>query len=831
MLYNGQKRVKTWPSPTAIRVRHFLEATQQGGAIFNQIRTWWRFVTPPWPSLVLLLPLLTAILSWRVPAALAVQTAPSLETDGGSNVLINEIMAANVSTLVDPDFRAFGDWIEIYNPGEEAVALDGYTLTDDSRNPVKWSIPPGTVVPGRGYGLFWADGGDSGRHTNFGLNRDGEEAALYDADGLLVDQVSFGAQVEDVSFGRTADGASEWAYFQQPTPGRKNEGESVTGTEQAAAPTFTPSGGRYQSPVALAISSPSAAAEIHYTLDGSRPTADSARYQEPIELTETVSVRARVFTDGLLPSPIRTQTYLIGEPTGLPIVSLVTDPAYLWDPEIGIYVDEDIEVRKEWERPATIALYEPDGSSGFQVEASIRLFGRSAIHLPQKSLAVFITDAGSGQEHLFYPLFPDRDLNEYASFLLRSGSDDWAGAMLRDGFAQDALVDQIDLGTQAFRPALLFVNGRYFGIHNMREKQNEAYLVTHYGVDLDDLDLLFVGHNHGDGSVDLDILHGDADGYEQLATFAACSDLTTPENYAVMQTRLDTDHFIDYIIVESYVGNTSWHRNRKAWRAHSPPDPWDFLVYDLDRGFGRRNINTLQDITNLDPLFKALLTNEAFKNEFIQRFAHHLNGTFAPERLVPLLDSRQAAIAPEIERHRARWQVAEWWAENYEREAQITGRSEKPELPPWEDEIAHIRQFVRDRPDILRQHIVEAFALSGTQFLTLDVKRAEGGHILVEGLPLAERPFTGVYFRDVPLRLTAVAEPGYRFVTWQGPTSSRETTLSLLLSDNETVTAVFEPIEPSNPWIDPRQPRGRVAGLGLFLALVVLLRFVQLRHH
>ena len=200
-----------------------------------------------------LLPLLAAILCWRVPPALAYQTATPAEAQAATRPMINEIMAANVSTIVDPDFGAFADWIEIFNPGEEAVDLGGYTLTDDIRNPVKWSVSSGSLVPAGGYLLFWPDGRDSGRHSNFRLSRDGEEVALYDSDGLLVDMVRFGDQVENVSYGRIADGAAEWAFFQQPTPGRMNEGASVPSMTQAPAPEFSEAGGRYRGCPKLAI--------------------------------------------------------------------------------------------------------------------------------------------------------------------------------------------------------------------------------------------------------------------------------------------------------------------------------------------------------------------------------------------------------------------------------------------------------------------------------------------------------------------------------------------------------------------------------------------------
>ncbi|MFN2135606.1 MAG: CotH kinase family protein [Candidatus Promineifilaceae bacterium] len=764
----------------------------------------------------LLLGLTLALFLWA-PSALFAQPVSPRGAQSQSGPMINEIMAANVSAAIDPDFGTFSDWIEIFNPGEEDLDLSNFSLTDNIRNPQRWSIPPGTIVPAGEYILLWADGRDSGLHTNFRLSRDGEEVALYSQDGRLVDMVRFGDQAEDVSYARVTDGAAEWAFFQQATPGQPNRGAPLETVSQVAAPAYVPAGGRFEGPIEVALSVSDPAAEIRYTLDGSAPVANSALYQAPIQLEETTIIRARAFKSNLLASPVSTQTYVVGEHSRLPIISLAIEPEYLWDDEIGIYVDEEIDKRKDWERPASIALYEPDGSVGFQAEANIRLFGTTAIYLPQKSLAIFIRDGGQGSERIAYQLFPDRELSQYGSFLLRSGSDDWAGTMLRDAFGQQVIEGYMDLGSQAFRPALLFINGDYFGIHNIREKENEDYLLTHYGVDLDQLDFLFVGYHHDDSPHDLTVLYGDASDYEALAGFIQDNDLSAPENYGRVQLLLNTDHFIDYIIAESYVGNTSWHRNRKVWRAQPPFQRWDFLVYDLDRGFGRLYTNTLQDILRYDPLFRALVNNETFRNQFIQRFAQHLNVTFEPERLLPILDSQQILIAPEIERQRAFWPVAAWWADNYKTEAQVTGRSERPELPAWQEEVVHLQEFIRERPDALRQHVVEAFSLSGTQFLTLDVNDKEGGHILVEGQPLPGMPFTGVYFRDIPLQITAVAEPGYRFVEWQGAATNREETITHQLTSNETLTAVFEPVLPANPWLDPAQTRSAAMGLILLL--------------
>ncbi len=151
---------------------------------------------------------------------------------GGSELalFINELLANNSTGLADPDFGEKSDWIEIYNGEGEAVDMGGFGLTDDRSQPFKWVFPAGTMIPAGGFLIVWADDGDTtaiAHHANFKLSSGGEKAVLFDADGNVVDLVEFGAQVEDISYGRTADGGGQFGTFTVPTPGVTN-GAAVT---------------------------------------------------------------------------------------------------------------------------------------------------------------------------------------------------------------------------------------------------------------------------------------------------------------------------------------------------------------------------------------------------------------------------------------------------------------------------------------------------------------------------------------------------------------------------------------------------------------------------
>jgi hypothetical protein len=140
-------------------------------------------------------------------------------------IFINELMAGNDSTIAD-EYGEYDDWIELYNAGTDAVWLGDKYLSNDLENPVHWQMPDFFLDPGA-FKLFWADNTpDQGEdHTNFKLNKEGDDIFIFDAATLgypLVDQVTFGLQVSDVSYGREYDGGLQWRSFDQPTPGYSN---------------------------------------------------------------------------------------------------------------------------------------------------------------------------------------------------------------------------------------------------------------------------------------------------------------------------------------------------------------------------------------------------------------------------------------------------------------------------------------------------------------------------------------------------------------------------------------------------------------------------------
>ncbi len=696
------------------------------------------------------------------------------------NLVINEFMASNAEYLRDPDYNNYVDWVEIYNAGSSTVNLNGYYLTDDLSEPDKFEIRRNfTLDPGEFF-LFWLDDEDHRNHTNFRLKHQGEEVGLFMPDLTLVDGLSYADQVADVSYGRSPDGGSTWLFFQQPTPGEPNNTPGLANIEQAGEALFSAEGGFYTDPFNLTITPPSANATVTYTLDGTPPTINSPTANGPILISETSIVRARAFEAGKLDGPVVTHTYFMDDGSNLPIFSLVTDPDHLFDDMNGIYVrgNNGVDIGcpagtanyfQAWERPISLEFFEPDGSLGFKFNSGVEIFGFCGRSLNIKGLDIKL-DRRYGANKLEYELFPDFYLTEFKTFLLRPSSQDQVETMFRDGFVQTLLDGRMDIDKQAYRPAVLFINGEYWGIHNIREKLNDDYIDYHHGET--DIDLI---NNRWQ------VREGDLEAYTQLEKFIKNNDLTVPENYEYVAARIDIDEYINYLIAEMYSANGDWPDNNiRFWRPRQENEQWRWMLFDLDKAWRDPNKRMMNVATKDYPgkewatiVFPKMIENPTFRDEWLQRMAGHMNTTYETDRVLGILESIRGTVEPEIGRHGQRWG--------------------QPTMDTWLTKVEEMRTFARERKAEMTLHLIQYFNLDGTVNLT--VNTSDGGSVAVSGLEVPGPDYSGPYFEGIPIRLQALPQAGYQFVEWTELGNSDQETF-IMLSGDFTVTAVYEPTGP-----------------------------------
>jgi hypothetical protein len=466
-------------------------------------------------------------------------------------LVLTEFLTANGATLPsrvrrDPTARFVGDaryfdWIEIQNLLDVPVDLGGFHLTDQQDQTTRWQFPAGSMVAPGGYLTVFASGLDLRDpaldelgilHTNFGLDSQPEYLGLTDSQGNVIDEYGplYPEQRGNVSYGLQG---TERRYFATPTPGEPN-GQGLPGFVDDLV--VSKSGGFFETPFEVSISSPDASATIRYTLDGSTPSLiNGLQYAGPISVSGTTMLRAGAFRDGLLPSRVETETYmnladvLVQSPDGsapegwpsrpvrgqlfdygmdpnivndpkwspqllaaftqIPSLSVVTDLANLVDPTIGIYVNASQDGRP-WERPASVELINPDGSAGFQIDAGLRIrggFSRGGFN-PKHAFRLLFRDVYEGD--LDFSLFGSEGAESFGAVDLRtaqnyawsnnSSNDERRNSFLRDVFSRDLQREQGQMYTRS-RYYHLYLNGQYWGLFQTEERPEATYAETYLG--------------------------------------------------------------------------------------------------------------------------------------------------------------------------------------------------------------------------------------------------------------------------------------------------------------------------------------------------------------
>ncbi len=723
------------------------------------------------------------------------------------HIIINEFLASNSSINIDPDFSSFTDWVELYNLENHDVDISGYSLTDNFNAPDKWQFPSGTIISGGDYLLVWTDGTDSLGHTSFKLSKAGEEIGLYDFNGNLIDSISFAGQISDVSYGRDIDGSDLWLNFGEPTPGLPNLTWGSLTQRFVQSPSFALPGGDYSGIQELILSASQEGVEIRYTLDGSTPTSESAAYQNPITINHTTVVRARSFHPDYISKEIITHTYFIDDSSTLPVISLTTNPEYLWNHDVGIFINgsscssiEDANSCKGWERPVHFEYYEPDGSLAFKLNTGLRVRGSLSCIFPRKQVGIYARDK-YGEDEINYQFFKGKYLGSFKRLILRPGAGDgignrYLGTLFRDEMIAALVTDRMDIDYAASQPSVVYLNGDYQGIHNIRERTKQHYLASNHGTNKDDLDILENLYNGG-------VYQGDALHYQQMLSFINSQDLTLPENYEYVKTQMDVDEFINYQIVELYIANYEWGNfNVQCWRPRTADGKWRWVLWDVEGSFniypdGRTgdDVNSFNYIE--DPflrhreLFDNLLSSDTFRDEFIHRFAAHLNTSFSSQRVNATIDSLQALIQPEIQRD-----IATWSGE-CQRDCGVTSPfCTIRTVSDWENNVERMREFARGRPRNVRRHMLQKFGLSGIVNLTLNTEGRGQGSLFINDVLVTDTTAPGFYYTNVPLRITAKPDVGSQFMGWQ-ETSQDSCDITISLSGDSTLTAIFEPLQQS----------------------------------
>lgn len=590
----------------------------------------------------------------------------------------------------------WGDWLELHNDGAEMRDLSGWHLTDDLKEPQKWTFPEGSLMRAGDFLVIFASGVPNypGYHTNFRLKADGGDLVLTDAAGAVVSSIlNYPPQDSFHTWGCGEDGA--YGYLSYGTPGKGNQGTAVP--YHCDKPDFSVPPGFQEGPVSLSMTTETAGGEIRYTLDGTEPLETSPLYTAPLTLGFVAKgrghcVRAATFKAGAHPSKIRTATYLIAQdprlrsspavclsgdegitffkPYGVTAIQGGTRPNALWQANtITDYnnalgdVNNPLLTGQAWERPVTVEYLPGDGRPGFNEDVGIRVSG-SPYSRPRYELDNIATlpwsytnlfekpsfnlwwRGGYGNDQLEYPIFGEGyPVEKFEHLRLRGGHNDMPNPFVKDELVRRLYISMGRQGASGtFNP--LFVNGKFAGIYNLCERAREPFMRQHFG-----------GKNDWDVIQRSAVADGDDEAFHDLLVRVdKHSAAPTAANYASVLEVLDAGAFIDYILLNCWAGTGDWpHNNWIASRERAPGGKWRWFPWDAEGAFGGFSktvgYNIIAQDLLVEPMglnreicrvYSSLRLNPEFRLKFADAVNRHLCNGGA------LTDSRLTALKTQV---------------------------------------------------------------------------------------------------------------------------------------------------------------------------------------
>ncbi len=673
-------------------------------------------------------------------------------------IVINEILTSNGNVNYDPDFKNFSDWIELYNNTNKTINLKGFYLSNDWENLKKWRFPS-VKLKSHSYLIIWADGKDvklKALHTNFKLSKKSSFVILSDKDANVIDSIAYPKQSYDISYGRGENGY----FFMYPSPKKKNL-VGFKDKKRSKKVVFSIESGFYDKPIKVILKAKSKDTKIYYTLDGSTPNLNSNIYKKPIKIKRSSVLKAIAIEKNRFPSKVVMHTYLIDEKASLPVISIGVDKKYLYDKNIGIVSNYE----KDWLRAASIE-YIKNNEIKFRANVGIKISGNNTRWYPQKSFAIFFKKR-FGDKILKYPLFRDKPyIKKIKSFTLRNSGTYWGHSLISEGIIHQIAMKNMDIDAQSYQPCVVFINGKYEGIYNIRERMNKDYIRSNYKIK-NNIDL--IEHDEYYDSVK----SGNIDGWYELTDFIRTKNIKKSNIYKKVALKLDIDEFINHLIIESFFANSSIAHNVKRWRIRG--GKWRSMLFDLDRGFQDPNDNVLGYILDNNKVnipFVYLIQNRDFKIRFLSRYFSHLNITFKPSFIDKFISKAAKEIEPEIRRHFNRWP--------YDKD------HNRVSLKTWQKDIQKLYYFSHHREKIVRDKLKEVFDLKGEPILR--VFSSPKISLTVDGIKI-KKAYKGIYFNGAKVILKAKAKKGCEFKGWSNGKTNDTIILNLTKDINITAFA------------------------------------------
>ncbi len=573
-------------------------------------------------------------------------------------------------------------------------------------------------------------------HTNFRLQRFGEELLLSDPDGNPVDHIVNPIQTEDRSYGRAPDGGDDWFYFLTPTPNAANTTKTFDQPISDKVIVSPPPGHQAQNraDVTMSLGGALPEATIRYTRDGREPTAASPTYTGPISITGNTVFRIAGFISGERFTRIRSASYFFRQNFVLPTMSISMDPADY------AFVHNTSGARgRGSEREAFMEFYEPTGELGFATGFGLRLHGgagRGGGFDIKKAYKTYFRGS-YGDKKLNYRIIPETEVDVFDKLVLRSGFNDSYRTSGRSNYLRDELIRDLhaDMGALAASGSwcMLFVNMKFRGLYNIVERMDEEFASSYF--EDEDWDVIKTGN---------DVLVGTRDEWNRLRNFVRDNDLRQDALYEQAIELLDLGNFTSYMIVNIWAQNHDWpHNNWYAARPRRPDGKWIFLSWDAEFGIGLNpngyGANTFRFVFDrggyLREILEGLLANQRYRAFFLGEFERHLAGALSVGNVLNRIRLLRDHVVGDIPEEVAQFNRT---------------------LSHWRGNVAEMETFARNRGPIILNFVKNSqrFDFAGltvpgiTRVSPDRIENVAGAEVRIFGTNLSAD--TKVFFNDVP---------------------------------------------------------------------------------
>ncbi len=617
-----------------------------------------------------------------------------------ADVIINEVMASN-------GYYENGhawDWVELYNNGDSTVDLSGWGFTDSKKDLYRFTFPDGTKLKAGEYLTIWCTGEENQNpgkgntfYADFKISASGEKLRLTDADEERIQKLELPEQYGCVSYGLPS-GGGDYGFFENPTRGKKNDAEAFT--RRAAEPEIVTAAGFYEGSVTVEVRGEDGA-ELRYTTDGETPTQKSKLFPaEGLTLKKTTPLRVKAFREETISSSVAGGTFFIDDAPQTAIVSLISDDKYLFSKKTGLLVKGTGSIpnySKGYEYPVHIEYFNKNGEREISQTGTMTCSGHSARINSQKSIALYARKAWGADQFAFNP-FPTRDYTGYKSLLLRSANSDFSATRLRDIVAS-SLAEGQGILYQDHEVIQVYINGRYWGHYNLREKINKHFVAAYEGVteeaDIDSIDILA-----RTGTDDF-LQNGDNKDWLELCEFCKKKDLNDPENMAWVEERLDIDNMFTHAAYEIILGNVDF-TNVRVYRV--PGGKWKYLLFDVEACW--RNLDPTPIEYYIKPLnakiqgfrhepLNAMFKVPEMKARFLRRVSELLSTVFRWDNVEKHFDDVIEQLKPILPRHIERWK--------------------NMKMENWKKNIHATKYYARVRPKKIPEMLKKAMNLTGAE--------------------------------------------------------------------------------------------------------------------